>query len=118
MEFVGVLSRGEGTWGQIAGLMKKGEWEKIIIIGPKFASEFRGEVPFDFIEYDDAKPIIALKDYLKEKLQDKLGDSFSDVALSIASGTGKEHMAIISALQAIPRGIRFVALTKDGIVYL
>lgn len=118
MEFIGVLSKGEGTWGQIAGLMKKGEWERVIIIGPKFASEFRSEIPFDFIEYDDEKPLVALKDFLKEKLQDKLGDSFSDVALSIASGTGKEHMAIISAIQAIPRGIRFVALTKEGIIYL
>lgn len=118
MEFVGILSKGEGTWGQIAGLMKKGEWERIIIIGPKYASEFKCEVPFDFIEYDDEKPLVSLKDYLKEKLQDKLGDSFSDVALSIASGSGKEHMAIISALQSIPRGIRFVALTKEGIIYL
>jgi len=42
----------------------------------------------------------------------------TEVALSIASGNGKEHMALISALLSIPVGVRFVALTRDGIVYL
>ena len=50
------------------------------------------------------------------KLKGKL--SSTEVALSIASGDGKEHMALISALLSIPAGVRFVALTKDGIVYL
>lgn len=118
MELVAILSRGEGTWGQVAGLIKKGEWEKIIILGPSYAGEFQSEVPFDFIEYNEDKPLAALKEHFVEKLREKLGESFSDVALSIASGTGKEHMAVISAIQSIPRGMRLVALTKDGIVYL
>lgn len=40
-----------------------------------------------------------------------------EVALSIASGTGKEHMALISALIDMPVGIKFTALTKDGIIF-
>lgn len=119
MEFVAILSKGEGTWGQISGLAKKGEWERIILLGPSYANNFQLEgIPFDFIEYDDNKPLLALKQFFTDKLKDKLGDSFSDVALSIASGNGKEHMALISALQSIPRGIRFTALTKDGVVFI
>ena len=41
-----------------------------------------------------------------------------EVALSIASGNGKEHMALQSALLGIPVGIRFTALTKTGIIML
>jgi len=119
MELIALLSSGKGTWGQVSGLIKKGEWEKIILLGPKFASEFKSEMPFDFIEYDDSKPLAALKDFFLKKLREKISSDFSsEVALSIASGTGKEHMALISALLSIPVGVRFVALTREGIVYL
>jgi hypothetical protein len=119
MELVALLSKGEGSWGQVSGLIKKGEWSKIVLLGPSFASDFKIEgFAFDFIEYDSDKTLSDLRDFFVKKLQDKLGEDFSDVALSIASGGGKEHMALISAIQAIPRGIRFCALTKDGIVYL
>jgi hypothetical protein len=119
MELVALLSKGEGSWGQVSGLIRKGEWEKIILLGPKFASEFKIDgFSFDFIEYNDDLPLAELKDFLAKKLKDKLGEDFSDVALSIASGGGKEHMALISAIQSVPRGIRFTALTKDGVVFI
>lgn len=65
------------------------------------------------------KPLVALKKELTEKLKPKFDSDFSsEVALSIASGTGKEHMALVSALLSIPVGVRFTALTKDGIIFL
>ena len=38
-----------------------------------------------------------------------------EVAVSLASGDGKEHMAMISALLKLPIGVKFVALTKEGV---
>jgi len=38
--------------------------------------------------------------------------------ISIVTGNGKEHMALISALINLPVGIRFAALTKDGVIDL
>jgi hypothetical protein len=38
--------------------------------------------------------------------------------LSIASGNGKEHMAIVSALLSIPVGVRLVVYTKEGIEFI
>lgn len=117
MELVALLSTGKGTWGQISGLIKKGEWEKIIVLGPPFAKEFtvHGEA-FDFIEYDPNKSLVQLKKDLTKKLQGKFNNL--EVALSIASGNGKEHMAIQSALLSLPVGVRFTALTKDGVIFL
>ena len=117
MELIAVLSTGKGTWGQVAGLMQKGEWEKIIIVGPPFAKEFQvHDTPFDFIEFDQNKSLVQLKKELSKKLEGKF--TGLEVALSIASGNGKEHMALQSALLNIPVGIRFTALTKDGIIFL
>ncbi len=117
MELVALLSTGKGSWGQVAGLIRKGEWEKIIVIGTSFAKDFNVTgIPFDFIEYDSNKGLLQMKKEFERKLKDKI-DSL-EVALSIASGNGKEHMALQSALLALPVGVRFTALTKDGIIML
>lgn len=119
-QLVALLSKGEGTWGQVSGLIKRGEWEKIVVIGDSYARNFLVEgIQFDFVEVELDKPLISLKKELTDKLKPKLDSDFSsEVALSIASGTGKEHMALVSALLAIPVGVRFTALTKEGIVFL
>ncbi len=116
MELVALLSSGKGTWGQVSGLMKQGEWDKVILIGDDFAKKFASEKIFEFIQIDTNKKLVELKKEILEKLKGKIDGT--EVALTIASGTGKEHMAVISALLSIPAGIRFTALTKDGIVYL
>ncbi len=114
MELLALLSSGEGTWGQVAGLIKRGEWEKVILVGNDFAKKFTTDRPFTFIAIDFDKPLNELREEISEKLKNKF--SGLEVALSIASGTGKEHMALISSLINLPVGIKFVALTKDGIV--
>lgn len=116
MELVALLSTGKGTWGQVSGLIKQGEWDKIILLGGEFAKGFTSEAKFEFIQIDTNKKLVDLKTEILEKLKGKIAGT--EVALTIASGSGKEHMALISSLLSIPTGIRFTALTKDGIVYL
>lgn len=113
MELVALLSSGVGTWGQVSGLISKGEWDKIILVGENFAKRFQTEKKSEFISVNFAKPIKEIKKELSEKLKPKI--SGLEVALSIASGSGKEHMALISALLSIPVGVKFVALTKEGV---
>ncbi|NPE27073.1 hypothetical protein HNV12_03665 [Methanococcoides sp. SA1] len=117
MELIALLSTGKGTWGQVSGLIKKGEWEKVIVVGPSFAKDFtvQGE-SFDFIEFDASKNLVQLKKEFSKLLKDKFQGL--EVAASIASGNGKEHMALQSALLGLPVGIRFTALTKDGVIFL
>ena len=116
MELVVLLSSGKGTWGQVSGLIKYGKWDKIFVIGDEFARQFKVEKQMEFIQVDLNKKIKDLRDELIKNLKDKLDGT--EVALSIASGDGKEHMALISALINIPVGIRFAALTKEGVIDL
>lgn len=116
MELVALLSTGKGTWGQVAGLITKGEWDNIFLIGSEFAEKFSSEKKNEFIKVDTDKGIVEIKKEIMEKLQGKINGT--EVALSIASGEGREHMALISALLSLPVGVRFVALTKDGVIYL
>jgi len=115
MELIALISSGKGTWGQVAGVINQGEWDNIILIGTEFAKKFTSEKDFEFIEISAGR-IIELKDELLGKLRGKIKGT--EIALTIASGTGKEHMALISALLNLPVGIRFTALTKEGIVFL
>lgn len=116
MELVALLSSGKGSWAQVSGLMKHGDWEKIFLIGDDFAKQFTHEKPFEFIKVDLSKRIVDLKNEMSEKLKGKF--SGMEVALSIASGDGKEHMALVSALINLPVGVRFAALTKEGVIDL
>lgn len=115
MELVALISSGKGSWGQVAGVINKGDWENIILIGDNFAKKFNVEKDFEFIEINSSA-IVDLKEDILRKLKGKIRGT--EVALSIASGDGKEHMALISALLSLPVGIRFVALTKDGLVFM
>ncbi|TSC64962.1 MAG: hypothetical protein G01um101477_661 [Candidatus Doudnabacteria bacterium Gr01-1014_77] len=116
MELVALLSTGKGTWGQVSGLLKYGEWDRVILLGSDFASKFTSEKQFEFIKVDLDKKLVDLRDEIKEKLRGKINGT--EVALSVASGDGKEHMALISALINLPVGIRFAALTKEGVIDL
>lgn len=118
MELVALLSSGKGTWSQVIGLVNRGEWDKIIFIGNSFSkqsiSKFTFNKEYEFITIDFDASIKEIISEIKKKLRDKIKGM--EVALSIASGDGREHMALISALIQLPVGIKFVALTRDGII--
>ena len=116
MELIALLSSGKGTWGQVSGLMKQGEWDNIILLGDDFAKDFTSEAKFEFIQIDTNKKLVDLKTEILDKLKGKIKGT--EVALTIASGNGKEHMALISSLVSIPSGIRSTALTRDGVIFL
>jgi len=115
MELLALISFGKDTWRQIAGVIKRGSWDNIILIGDNFAKKFTAEKNFEFIEIK-SKPLVELREEFLKKLKGKIKGT--EVALTIASGTGKEHMALISALLNLPVGVRFTALTKKGLVFL
>ena len=97
-------------------MIKHGEWEKVIIVGGENAKNFNTEKPTEFIQVDLNLRLKDLRDDFSKKLKGKLEGM--EVALSIATGNGKEHMALISSLINLPMGIRFAALTKEGVIDL
>jgi len=117
MELVTYVSDDKDGMGQIAALIKRIECDKIICV---CASDF--ELPFEDnriikIEVSPAKPLQELRDEMRDKMKKILSNDF-EVALSLACGRGKEHMALVSALLNIPVGVRLVAFTKGRIEYL
>jgi len=120
MELVALVSSGKGTWGQVAGLVKRGEWEKVYLVCPNYVKQriktfdFAQKAELFFFDFDKKmKDVIA---EMNKKFKNKIQGP--EVSLTIASGTGKEHMALISSLLKLPVGVRFVVLTSEGILEL
>ncbi len=113
MELVAFLGDDKENWGQVNGLINRGDWEKIILVKSKSSENYDSPKEADIVLVDTSKPLLELKEDIINKLRKKF-EGF-DVQVSIASGNGKEHMALISALLSIPVGIRLVVFTKNGI---
>jgi len=116
MELVAFIGGDKENWGQIAGLIKRGEWENVVIVKSKNSEDFPKPNNGEILNINTDVPLLELKKDLMDKLKPKLKDF--EVALSIASGSGKEHMALISALLTIPVGIRLVVFTKNGVEFI
>jgi len=117
MELVAFLGNDKENWGQITALINHGDWDKIVLVKAKGAAGFPIMTNTKVIEVDTEKPLLEMKREIMDRLKDELGKVF-EVALSIASGSGKEHMALISALLSVPVGIRIVVYTKEGIEHI
>ena len=113
-ELIACLSTGKGTWGHVSRLIQDGEWEKIFLITNDFGKEnFTAEKESEFLTIDPSKGLKDLRDDIYNHLKDKIKGS--EIGLNMVSGTGKEHLALVSAVLKLGVGIRLVALTKEGI---
>ncbi|MBI2148182.1 hypothetical protein HYU23_00730 [Candidatus Woesearchaeota archaeon] len=111
---VACLSTGKGTWGHVSRLVNDGDWEKIFLITNDFGKEnFTNTKQAEMIVVDSRVGLEELRDNIKNQLNGKL--TGTEVAVNVISGEGKEHMAMMSAILQLGLGMRFLALTKDGI---
>ncbi|MBU2638499.1 MAG: hypothetical protein KJ955_05990 [Nanoarchaeota archaeon] len=110
-DLVACLSTGKGTWLEVSKLMKAEEWNKIYLIAPKFSMErFTHDKKFEFVEINPDAEVDDIKNKIIEQLKGRLG---IDTAINLTSGSGKEHMAVISAAIALGSGIRLVTLKNN-----
>ncbi|MBW2999362.1 hypothetical protein KY339_01710 [Candidatus Woesearchaeota archaeon] len=113
-DLVACLSSGKGTWAHVGRLVAEGPFENIFLITNDFGKQnFKPEKPVNFIVTDSMKPVDELIKDIINGLKDKIKGV--EVGLNLVSGSGKEHMAILSALLKLGLAIRLVALTKEGV---
>ena len=107
------LGTGKGTWLEVSNLAKIYDWKNIFIITNDFGKEnFNCGKPVTFIIIDWNKDYYSIKEIIIKELKDKVS---GDVALNFSSGTGKEHMAILSSMLSIGVGLRFIVPENNQI---
>ncbi len=113
---IACLSTGKGTWGHVSRVIQDGEFEKVFLITNDYGKEnFNKDKKTELIALKLEQGINDLRDEIFKELKSRIKTNETEIALNIASGSGKEHMALMSALLKLGVGIRFVALTKEGI---
>ena len=114
-DLIACLSTGKGTWGNVKRIIEDGEWNKILLITNDFGKEnFKLEdKKCELILVDSRQPMPDLIETMRKGLEGKTKGT--EVALNLISGSGKEHMALLSAIMKLGLGFRQMALTSDGI---
>ncbi|HLC31686.1 MAG TPA: hypothetical protein VJK51_03385 [Candidatus Nanoarchaeia archaeon] len=117
MELVAFVGEDAGHWGQLSALLNRFECERIVLVVQKGVAGYPTNEKTRVVEVDSSLPLQKLKDSIEEKLKKEIDGAF-EVAVSLASGSGKEHMALLAALLSIPVGIKLIAYTKEGVIFL
>lgn len=111
---VACISSGAGTVAHVAKVISDERWEKVILVADEENKNFKCDKPSEMIIINPNKTTSEITEDIRKGLQDKLKGEF-EVAVNFISGSGKEHMALISALLKLGLGFRLIALTKEGI---
>ena len=109
---IAVLGIGKGTWGHVARLVSEEEWDKILLISNECGKEnFAPAKACEWIIVNNRAGFEIIKDEIKNNLPD------SELAVSLISGSGKEHMAVLAALKEKKSNYELVILTGEGTKY-
>jgi hypothetical protein len=109
---IACLTTGKGSWAQVGDLIKSTDWEKIYLITNDFGKEkFISSKKVDLIIINPDAPTNEIKQMVYNQLKGKIKET--EIALNFVSGSGKEHMAVISAVLNLGLGVRLVEV-KDG----
>lgn len=111
---IAMVSSGKGTWGQISALISNQNWDKVYLLCNDFSYE-----KFDIspdkalkLKFDENTPEDSYKklaQFFKKEIKD------FEVALNLSSGTGMEHMIVLSSILKAGLGVRFVYAKENEI---
>lgn len=112
--FIACLTSDSGTWEHVKRVIDNGDWDNVFLIANEdAANDFKCSKEIELITIDSKKLLPELSRDIKQSLDGKIKDF--EVAVNFISGSGKEHMAMMSAVLKLGFGIRLVALTKEGV---
>jgi len=112
-ELVACLSTGKGTWGHVNRLIDDIQWDKVILFTNAYGKEnFTANAKTELVIVDPEQGLKELRDVMLKELQARVKST--EIAVNFISGTGREHMALMSAALRLGVGVRLFALTKEG----
>ena len=112
-DLVACLSTGKGSWVEVAKLINNEKWDNVYLVTNDFGKEkFSADKEVKFVLVDVNKGMESMKQSIMEALKEKIS---GDIAVNFVSGSGKEHMALFSALMHLGVGIRIVVAADSDV---
>lgn len=110
---IACLSTGKGTWSEVNRVMQSQPWSKIFLITNQFGMEkFTRTENAEMLLVNENMEINQMIDAIKKSMSGKISDF--EVALNLASGSGKEHMAMLEAVLELGLNFRIVTINSSG----
>ncbi len=119
---IACLSTGKGTWSEVSKIIQVHPnllpWTKIYLIANQFGKENFTSKPenTEIIVVNFEADCLSLVEEIKKQLKDKILDF--EVALNLASGSGKEHMALLEAILELGLNFRLVTIINNQLEVL
>tara|TARA_Y100000310_G_scaffold73553_1_gene69647 strand:+ start:2001 stop:2357 length:357 start_codon:yes stop_codon:yes gene_type:complete len=114
-ELIFTFSSDQKKWPHLIHLIQGKNWNKIFAVTePALVNKLQSSKNIEYIVVDYSLPVSQIIPALTSQLKSKLGGF--EIALNLVSGSGKEHMVILSSLLKLGAGIRLTAYTKKGVV--
>jgi len=113
-DLIACLSSGTGTQEYVKKLIEAEDWSKIFLVTD--IKGFQCKKSVEFVIIDKKLKTKEIVKQIHEQIKGKV--SFGDIAVNIISGSGKEHMAVLAACLKLGLGMRFVAMTSEGVLEL
>ncbi|MFH1212034.1 MAG: hypothetical protein V1659_03845 [Candidatus Woesearchaeota archaeon] len=109
---IACLSTGKGSWIEVKKLISSGMFEKTFLVTNDFGREkFQTDDKTELIVIDNQADTQEIIKGIVAGLGSKLS---GEVALNMTSGSGKEHMALLSAIMKLGLGFRLVEPGEQG----
>ena len=107
------VGTGKGTWTEAAQLVTSTEWQKVYVVTNAFGKE-KFSMPANGVSIvvNEENSVQNMMEQIRKELEGKIQDL--EVAVSIISGSGKMHTAMMGALLKVGLGIRLVTVTEKG----
>ena len=107
------LSSGKGTWTEVIRIIQAQPWDKVFLITNTFGQENFNikQENIELIVTNTLEEPLILAEKIKKQLHGKITDF--EIALNLASGTGKEHMALLEAVLELGLNFRLVTVQNN-----
>lgn len=111
---IALLSSGKGSWAEVNRIIQAQPWTQIFLITNQFGQENFTSKPShaQFVLMDPFQETGQMIELIKKQLVGKISDF--EVALNLASGTGKEHMALLEVILELGLNFRIVTVNSRG----
>ena len=113
---IACLSTGKGTWSEVTKIIQSQEWNKVFLITNQFGQDnFTPGKNTELVLVDSFPdtPAIHMAEQIKKQLKDKITDF--EVALNFASGSGREHMALLEAVMQMGLNFRLITTNRNQV---
>jgi hypothetical protein len=115
---IALLGTGKGTWVEVHSILQLRAFEDVVLFVDDWAmKEYKNEYKATVVPIADL-PIDQLVAYSKEHIKKNSNAAEFDVAVNIASGTGKQHAALMTAILQLGYGVRLVTVENGQLKVL